>query len=293
MRLRVRNAYRLERVAFVEGIRELDTVKPARALALDGLGELIGEIDAVQGAGGRQRRRQPDPGQEAAAMRGDIALRIRETCDRPGRGGEAGCSRGQAGYVREEFGGDLDYPDRVGERARLFGRNAVDDGQPRLDRGAVAREHAAGDGNAQHDAVALLQTFEGRAPRRALGREACARDGDEAASRSEVRQRRGEMPGSRAPERAIDPCQGREGRVHENDARPNSGVEVVVDLRGVVSGDGNAGEQAPEQVGTEFRELVEGEAPTGQLGEDGEKASPGRGSRTRSPGAIAAATAAA
>ena len=90
---------------------------------------------------------------------------------------------------------------------------------------------------------------------------------------------------------AIDIRERRERRVHQHDARNDAGVEMIVDLRGVEAGDGDAGEQMAEQPGARLGQLVENERPAGELGEDGEQAGAGRrlqheiGGRDRGGGA--------
>ena len=64
---------------------------------------------------------------------------------------------------------------------------------------------------------------------------------------------------------------GREGRVHQNHARPDRGIEPVVDLLGVVAGDGNVAEQTAEQSGARVGDLVQDELCLGQFGEDREQ----------------------
>ena len=71
---------------------------------------------------------------------------------------------------------------------------------------------------------------------------------------------------------AIDMGARRERRVHQHDARRDAGVEMIVDLRGVEAGDGDAGEEMAEQAGAGLGKFVENERRAGELGEDGEQA---------------------
>jgi len=50
------------------------------------------------------------------------------------------------------------------ERARIRGRHFVDDGETRLDRGAVLGIDRAGDRRSEHHAAAFLQSGEGVMP---------------------------------------------------------------------------------------------------------------------------------
>ena len=70
---------------------------------------------------------------------------------------------------------------------------------------------------------------------------------------------------------------GREGRVHQHDARPDRRIETVVDLLGVVPADRDVAEQAAEQPGARLGDLVQGEPRLGELGEDRQEARAGGG----------------
>ena len=149
--------------------------------------------------------------------------------------------------------GSAAMPGDVGEDRGVVGRHAVDDGQARVDGGAVAGIDAAIDRGREHDAAALLQSDEGVAPGWIVGREAGAGDGDQAAALGETRQRRGDVAQRCVGDAAIDMCGDREGRVHQHDGRTHGRVEMIVDMGRVVSRDGDAGKQAAEQIGTRCR----------------------------------------
>ncbi len=136
---------------------------------------------------------------------------------------------------------------------------------------------AAVDGGGEHNAAARLEAHEGFAPGRVLRREVGARDGDEAAAFREPRQRRGHVAEVLSARPALDLGRGGERRVHQHDRRPDGAVEVIVDVRRVVAGDGNAGKKALEQVGARVREFVQNEARAHMLREDGEQTGAGRG----------------
>ena len=68
----------------------------------------------------------------------------------------------------------------------------------------------------------------------------------------------------------------REGRVHQHDARPHGIVQQVVDVRSVVTRDGDTREQAVEQAGARVGEFVQDQAAARELGVDGKQARAGR-----------------
>ena len=119
------------------------------------------------------------------------------------------------------------------------GRSAgtlVDDGEPRVDRGAVPGIDGAVDRRGEHDASALLQADEGVAPGRIVGREARAGDGDKPSAVGEPRQRGSDMAERRIGHAPLDMRRRRERRVHQNDGRRDARVEMIVDMRGVEAG---------------------------------------------------------
>ena len=68
------------------------------------------------------------------------------------------------------------------------------------------------------------------------------------------------MPGRRLGRPAIDIGHGRKGRVHQDDARAKSCVEVIVDLRGVETGDRAPREKVTQKVGSSLGEFVQRKA---------------------------------
>ena len=154
-----------------------------------------------------------------------------------GRGEAAatgGARRDETGDAIEQLGGIGGHAGRRREGARILGRDAVDYREPGLDRGAVARIGLAGECRREDDAALLLQTHEAFAPGRLIGTDIAAGDRDEPAAFGETRERGGDMADRRFGEAALDMRRRREGRVHQNHARPDRGIEPVVDLLGVV-----------------------------------------------------------
>ena len=165
---------------------------------------------------------------------------------------------------------------RVREHARIGGRLLVDDEQPRVDGGAVLRIYRAVDRGGEHELAALLQAREGVGPGWIVGREARSGDRDETPAFAQPRQGRGDMAKRRVRHAPIDVRHRREGRVHQNHARRNPGVEMIVDLCRVEAGDGDAREQVIEQRRAGLGQLVQDQRAAGQLGEDGEQSGAGR-----------------
>ncbi|WP_425475987.1 hypothetical protein [Mesorhizobium yinganensis] len=65
------------------------------------------------------------------------------------------------------------------------------------------------------------------------------------------------MAPSRVGDTTIDIGAHGERRVHQHDGRLDRGVEMVVDMGGVVPGDGNVGKEEAEHIGAGRRKLVE------------------------------------
>ena len=215
----------------------------------------------------RQRRfRPPGGGMEKHGGGGQRA----GAGDRPAR-------RHQAGDLGEQFGRIGGHAGRGGKGAGVLGRNAVDDGEPRLHCRAVAGISPAGDRRREDNAGLLLQAHEALAPSRPVGTDIVAGDRDEPSAFGETRQRRAEMAHRRLGEAALDVRRGRKGRVHQHDARPDRRIEPVVDLLGVVPADRGLAKQPGEEAGARVGDLVEDEWHPRELGEDREHAGAGRG----------------
>jgi hypothetical protein len=84
-------------------------------------------------------------------------------------------------------------------------------------------------------------------------------------------ERRGDVAQGGAGHAPIDVRDPVERRVHERDAWNDAGVEMIVDLRGVVTGDSDTGEQAVQQPCARVGRLIENERAARELGEDGEQ----------------------
>ena len=68
----------------------------------------------------------------------------------------------------------------------------------------------------------------------------------------------------------------RERRIHDDDARHDGGVEVIVNLRGVLEGHADVRKQQGEDAGAGLGQFVEDERSTRDLRKDGEQANAGR-----------------
>jgi hypothetical protein len=66
---------------------------------------------------------------------------------------------------------------------------------------------------------------------------------------AKARKGRAQMASRRLGTAAVDISHGREGRVHQDDARAQPRVEMIVDLGGVEGGDRTAREQAAQKIG--------------------------------------------
>ena len=138
-----------------------------------------------------------------------------------------------------------------------------------------------GEGRARHctgedQARCLGETAEGLGPGGRIQRETGTGDCDQTPAGSKARKRRAQMPGRRLGRPAIDVGHRREGRVHQDDARANSDVEVIVDLRGVETGDRTPRKEEAQKVGAGVGEFVQHEVSARDLGEDRQKPGPGR-----------------
>jgi len=131
------------------------------------------------------------------------------------------------------------------------------------------------DGGGEHEPGALLQAREGVGPSWIVGREARSGDRDETPAFAQPRQGRGDMAKRRVRHAPIDIRHRRERRVHQNHARRDGGVEMIVDLRRVEAGDGDAREEVIEQCRTDLGEFVQDQRAGGQFGEDGEQSGAG------------------
>jgi len=170
--------------------------------------------------------------------------------------------------MAEQLGHIGGHAGRRWKGARILGRNAIDHGEPGLDRGAVARIGLSGDCGREDDARFLLQAHEAVAPGRLIGTDIAAGDGDESSPFGKTRKRGSDVAHRGLGENGLRMRRGGEGRVHQNHARPDCGIETVMDLLRVVPGGIDAAEQTAEETGARVGNFVENEPRPGQLGED-------------------------
>ena len=139
----------------------------------------------------------------------------------------------------------------------------------------MTRVDAAVDDGGKQKPAALLEPLEAVEPKRIVGREASAGDGDEASALGQPRQGRREMAESRIADAAFDMSGGGERRVHEDDGRVDGDVEMIVDVCCVVRCYRDVREQQLEQGSARVGDLVKDEPSACEFGEDREQASPG------------------
>jgi len=169
-------------------------------------------------------------------------------------------------------GSDVGRHARRGRKSRRIGSGQlVDHKQPRIRLSAMLGVDGALDRRRKHQSPATLEPHKGISPCRVIGREACASDGDEAPTIAKTRERRSDVPEGRIRHPSIDIRQGRERRVHQDDARHHTCVEVIIDLRSIEPRDLNAREQMIEQRRTGLGQLVQHQGAAGELGKDGEQ----------------------
>ena len=271
MRLRAWNAARLERIGLVDRIRQ-----PA-GLGRGPVDGLIGKLDGVGLDGGDRGRNERSP---AARRPGDQRLhrdgggRRQHLGRRRVRRGRTG--RNQPRHPFEQRRGVGRDTGRLGKPRGIVGGQPVDHGQARVDGRAVLGVDPPVDRRGEDDAAALLQANEGVSPGRMVGRASRAGDRDEPAADGEAGQGRADMAQGRVLHRAVDVQGGRERRVHQHDGRRHGGVQVVVDVRGVVAGDGNILEQLGEQRRAALGQLIERQLGARLLGVNSQQARAGR-----------------
>ena len=168
-------------------------------------------------------------------------------------------------------------PRQIGGDATPLAATAfVEDRDPRLEAGAVLGEGSARHSAGEDQMGRLGQAAEGLGPGRRIRRETGAGDGNQPSTGGKPRERRAQMARCRLGRPAIDIGHGREGRVHQDDARANARVQMIVDLRGVESGDGTPRKEEAQKIGAGVGQLVQREAAARDLGEDRQKPGPGR-----------------
>ncbi len=135
----------------------------------------------------------------------------------------------------------------------------------------------AGDRGREDDRPTLLKRDESVGPGGIVRRKVRAGDGDETPAIGKARQRRADMAKRGVRHAAIDMRNRRKGRVHQDDARADVGVEMIVDLRRIEARDRKAGEKPGEKPRAGIGQFVEGERAASELREDRKKARAGGG----------------
>ena len=268
VRLGSENLDRLEPIFLIDRIAE------ERAFGRRPVDRLIGEIDRLRIGNGRLDRPRRSGTREIAPHRprcgggrhGDGEARR----ERQARRNVLGDPAQQRGHVRR------DAP-RFRQGGRVLGGRLVDDDQPRVDGRAVLGIDRAVDRGGEDDAAAFLQMDEGVAPGRGVGPEVCAGDRHQPPAVGEAGQGRGDVAIGGVGHAAGDVGHRREGRIHQDDARDDGGIEVIVDLSCVEACDGHARKEGGKQRRPGLGQLVQDKRTAGDLGQDGEEA----GSRRR------------
>ena len=113
-------------------------------------------------------------------------------------------------------------------------------------------------------------------------------DGDKTASLDKADERRTHMPKDRVLHPPLDMRRGGEWRVHQDHARPDGGIEPVVNGLGIERG-ASGRKQPGEQRRARRRQFVEGKRCATALGVNGEESGARRGLETTSSAVSAAA----
>ncbi len=165
-----------------------------------------------------------------------------------------------AGRARDAV--DID----AGLAATFGGRQPVDDRKPGVEPGSAPDVGAPVDDHGEHRACRPVEGRKRAAPGR-VARHAVRRgNGHEPSAGRQRRERRTDMAQVRVVADARDARRGRERRVHHNHRRRQARQEVRDGL-GVVSGDGDAGEEPGEEPRPHGRNLVEVQCAVGMAPE--------------------------
>ena len=221
---------RLERIRLINRIGQL------RALFGRPVFDLIAQFDSIDLRGGAHRRgragipcsrhfdrRGPDDSGRRRANRlprHGSAWRhmLQHPCE---QGGSIGCD------TRRRW-----------KHIRIIGWNPVDHGQPGRGRRAVFGVNFPVDGGGEQYAPAFLQGNEGIPPCRNIGRATCTCDHHQTTTIAKPRQCRRNMPHRRILHAAINMGDCREGRVHQHNAGTDGGVQIIMNVGSVETGDG-------------------------------------------------------
>ena len=113
-----------------------------------------------------------------------------------------------------------------------------------------------------------LQAIESLGPGQSVRRETGSGDDHQTPAGGQPRKRRAQMPGRRLGRPAIDIGHRRERRVHQDHARAQPCVQMIVDLGCVKARDRPARKEAAQKFGARVGQLVQREAAARNLGED-------------------------
>lgn len=162
------------------------------------------------------------------------------------------------------------------DAARLATAAFVEDRNPRLKAGAVLGEGGTGHRTRKDQMRGLGQAPEGLSPGGRIGREARTGDGDQPSAGGQTRERRAQMPGCRLSAAGVDIRHRREWRVHQDGARAQIRVEMIVDLCSVEASDRPTRKQSTQEISAGVGQLVQREAAARDFYEDRQKACSGR-----------------
>ena len=164
-----------------------------------------------------------------------------------------------------------------GELVRRRRGSFLKDHQPRIDRGAMTRIDFTVYRGRKEKLGTLLELAVADAPCWARRIVIGAGDGDKTASLDKAGERRTHMPKDRILHPPFDMRRGREWRVHQDHARPDGGIEAVVNGLGIERSNVRGGKQPGEQRCARRREFVERERSATALSVNGEESGAGRG----------------
>ena len=210
--------------------------------------------------------------------------------DRNSREGGRGAGSSDIACIKREARGDLGHD--PGEELRHIGSHGlgqiggdatplttpalVEDRDTGLEAGAVLGKGGSGHSAGEDQMGTLGQAAEGLGPGGRIRCEAGAGDRDQSPARGQPSKRRAQMAGCRLVRPAIDIGNGREGRVHQDDAGALARVEMIVNLCGVEPADGSPRKEETQKIGARVGQLVQRETAARDLGKDRQQPGPGR-----------------
>ena len=267
MRLRAGNPQGLQSIFLVDGVRQ---PRPVRRRPVE---RLVGQLHAFRIAG----RSCNSPHRSRA---GEITTHGLRRGSRGGNGNLRQCGWQAGRHLRldpvQQRRDVRGHARRGREERRIFGGQLVDDGQPRVDAGAVRGIDRAVDCRGELHPPTFLQPSKRIAPGRRVRTEVRARDRDQPAAGGKPVERRGDMPISRIGHAPGDIGHDRERRIHQDHGRDGVRREVIVDLGGVEPGDGIGRKDGGQQIGAGLGQFVQDQRTSRNLGEDRKQAGAGR-----------------